>query len=744
MANKITKAIKQIRIKDLFAPIIFLILLIPSFVFRIINKIKGRKLWLVAEDGEARDNGYHFYKYVRIAHPADYCFYVIKRNSTSYEKVAKLGNVIKWGGLKHWLYYMSANLNLSSQKSGNPCPAFWYAMHVVFGLYRNRVFLQHGITKDDSEWLYYKKTKFKYFVCGAKREYDYILERFGYKEKSLLLTGFPRWDNLKDISKKQKNKSILIMPTWRNWLNQIDGTAAFKDSEFFLHWNGLLNDEDFLDYIEKNKIDVYFYPHVNVLRFIGSFQSKSKRVKIIKKCEDIQEYFNKCFLMITDYSSVAFDFAYLGKPVVYYQFDYDEFRKKQLQEGYYNYEKDGFGPVKKTKSKLVCEIIKMVDNNDTRKMNLFFDYRDNENSKRLYEDLSHSGKKVVLHVIYTLNNGGAQRYLVNLLKHTNDNYKNVVVYYDGDNAWKNELTDLNIPVIKLDGKNKERFRKIQSIIKSNRIDIVYSYSFYNSIYVLLAAKMFGVKKRIVHSHQSSASKSVNSVKAFFARVIISILATDKLACSNAAGKALYFGGNFKIINNGIELSDYVYDAERRMVLRKELKVSDDCLLLGTIGRLDDNKNQIFMIKIVEELKNKGVDCKLVIIGDGKNEAMLKKYIKDNSLENDVVMLGSTKKANEYYNAFDVFLLTSFSEGLPFVLIEAQANGLPILASSTISLESRINDNVKFLELSLSGKIWAEELLKRIRRVTPNKKIYEYSLKKSIDSILRIYGHGVGL
>ncbi len=389
---RLVSAMKQIKLRDILAPVIFLILLIPSLAFRMINKIKGRKLWLIAEQGEARDNGYHFYKYVRTNHPLDYCFYAIKKESAGYEKVSKLGNTIKYGSLKHWLYYMSANLNISSQKSGNPCPIFWYVMHVIFGLYKNRVFLQHGITKDDSKWIYQDKTKFKYFVCGVKREYDYILKKFGYKKENLLLTGFPRWDDLKDTSKNQKNKSILIMPTWRNWLggdrNNMFKVADFKNTEFYKHWNELINGKEFVEYVEKNNIKVYFYPHINMLDYISAFKSKSKNIKVVSINEELQEYFNKCDMLITDYSSVAFDFAYLRKPVIYYQFDVKEYRKKQLQEGYFKYERDGFGPVVEDANAVVESVKKAMSGNDFKeRCDKFFDKKDQSNCERIYEKI---------------------------------------------------------------------------------------------------------------------------------------------------------------------------------------------------------------------------------------------------------------------------------------------------------------------------------------------------------------------
>lgn len=396
--NRLIESTKRIRIRDICSPMIFVALIIPSLVLRLANLIKGRKLWLVAEDGEARDNGYHFYKYIRTNHAKDYCFYAVKKSSSSYAKVKKLGNIVEWGSLRHWLLYMSANLNISSQKGGNPCPIFWYVVHVTLGLYKNRVFLQHGITKDDSEWLYYKNTKFKYFVCGAKREYDYILKRFGYEQDSLLLTGFPRWDNLKDVSKTEKQKAILVMPTWRNWLggerNKLFESDNIKSTCFYKNWSSLLNNKVFIDYLEKNNILVYFFPHINMMNYINDFQAISKNIIIVTKEIDMQHLFNKCSLMLTDYSSVAFDFAYLGKPVVYYQFDYEEYRKRQYREGYFSYRNDGFGPIAYTEDEVLDAIISIGKHEAEyeKRFDSFFLVKKSENCKRLYEALIR-GKK---------------------------------------------------------------------------------------------------------------------------------------------------------------------------------------------------------------------------------------------------------------------------------------------------------------------------------------------------------------
>lgn len=392
--KKIIDSLKYIKVKDIIAFIIFVFMIIPSFFFRIVNIIRKRKIFLIMEDGKsARDNGYHFFKYMRKEHSNCYCFYVIDKKSNDYNKVKEFGNIIQYKSLKHWLYYLSSYRNISNQKNGNPNATVFYVIHVLLGLYKNRVFLQHGITKDDSPWLYFKNTKFKYFICGAKREYDYIKANFGYPKQNLIYTGFARFDNLydNDVNKKQ----VLIMPTWRNWLgretNSLGEKFLFEESDYYKNWNDLINDNFFIDYIEKNNIKVLFYPHINMAKYLDKFKVKSSNIEILSSKYDIQKALKESAIMITDYSSVYMDFAYMIKPVLYYQFDYKKYREKQLQQGYFDYERDGFGPVELNKNSLIKKFIEIYEKGLEKKyikrMNDFFEIRDRNNCKRIYENI---------------------------------------------------------------------------------------------------------------------------------------------------------------------------------------------------------------------------------------------------------------------------------------------------------------------------------------------------------------------
>lgn len=393
MLKKFKDSLKYIKLKDILAAFIFILMIIPSLCFRLINKLKKRKLLLVTEDGHtARDNGYHFYKYIKTNHPEDYCFYVIDKKSEGYDKVKEYGNIIQYGSLKHWLYYLSANYNISNHKNGNPNAPLFYVIHVILGLYNNRVFLQHGITINDGIWLYYKNTKFKYFICGAKKEYEFISEKFGYPEGNVIYTGFPRFDNLynNNVNKKQ----ILIMPTWRNWLsretNALGEKYEFKKTDYYKNWNSFLNNSKFIKFIEKNNLQVLFYPHINMQKFLKDFNVKSKNIKITSTKTDIQKVLKESSIMITDYSSVFMDFAYMCKPILFYQFDYNEFRQKQYGEGYYNY-KDGLGISVEKCDDLVDELIKLyekgLNNKYLKKMNDFFELKDQKNCERIYQYL---------------------------------------------------------------------------------------------------------------------------------------------------------------------------------------------------------------------------------------------------------------------------------------------------------------------------------------------------------------------
>ena len=395
------KNLKYIKLYDILSIFIFPLLIIPSLFYKLYLKITGKKIWLITEDGRtARDNGYYFFRYMREEHKDFKAYYVISKKSPDYKKVAKYGNIVRFRSIKHWIYYLSCKYNISSQKNGNPAQALFYVLHVKLNLFNNRVFLQHGIIMNDNNYVHYSETKFKYFICGAEKEYEYVKSHFGYPEGSVLFTGLARHDYLtKNVT--VKNNQILIMPTWRSWLgretNRLSKQESFTETEFYKNWNGLLNDKEFIDFIEANNIKVKFYPHINMQKYLSCFKPGSSNIELVSADTDIQKMLKESALMITDYTSATMDFALLKKPIIYFQFDQKEFQEKQYHSGYFSYEKDGFGPVANTIGTVVkslkashSEKLFVANEKYLKRMDAFFLRNDQKNSEKIYDKLDGS------------------------------------------------------------------------------------------------------------------------------------------------------------------------------------------------------------------------------------------------------------------------------------------------------------------------------------------------------------------
>ncbi len=207
-------------------------------------KKKYRDWWLVCEEpGEARDNGYWFFRYLCREQTVP-CCYAIKRGCADYHKVAGLGEVVEHGSLKHWIIFLTCRYNISSQKGGKPNAALCSFLELNGLLHVNNVFLQHGVTINNARWLYADRARFSTFITATRPETDYIKANFGYPEGVVRYTGFPRFDGLHSFQVKPDR--ILIMPSWRAWfrersqrLDESDGD--FLRSDYLKYWREVLS-----------------------------------------------------------------------------------------------------------------------------------------------------------------------------------------------------------------------------------------------------------------------------------------------------------------------------------------------------------------------------------------------------------------------------------------------------------------------------------------------------------------------
>ena len=376
--------------------IIQIIPAILGYIVSLIFRVKHKQVWLVCERAsDARDNGYWFYKYLCEKHPEIETIYAIKKSSPDYRRVASLGKVIEFGSFMHWVYYWLAKRNISSAKEGKPNAALCFLLEVYFGARKNRAYIRHGIVKDDQKWVYYSVTKMNLFVTSAKREYDYVKTMFGYPEGAVKLTGLCRFDNL--LTPHEVKRQILVMPTMREWLRVISSdtlkyekSCDFIDSEFFKTWNSFFHSKQLIALLENYNVNLLFYLHASMQQYADSF-SASERISVgHAKDYDVQQLLMESSVLITDYSSIYFDFAYMKKPILYYQFDYEKYRRGQYQEGYFSYQNDGFGEVVNNEKKLLECLEKILKEKMVmpdvfiKRVDNFFAYHDNNNCERTF------------------------------------------------------------------------------------------------------------------------------------------------------------------------------------------------------------------------------------------------------------------------------------------------------------------------------------------------------------------------
>lgn len=377
------------KIKFIFKSLIDVIIYCYYRLYFKIRHTKYMNTWLISERGiDARDNGYWFYKYMKENHPEIEVKYIISKDSADYKKINE-EDVIEYRSKEHYKYFIYSKYLISAEIMGySPNEQLYYRLNKygIIKTHGKQIFLQHGITKDFNPYMTKENAKLDLFICGAIPEHKYMIEKYGYTTEDAKLTGFARFDNLKN----ENEKIILIMPTWRKWL-KYEKTLVYTD--FYKKYMDILNDKKIIKALEEKNYKVIFYPHIILQKFIKEFNSNSENIIIAPFQDyDVQDLLKKSSLLITDYSSVAFDYAYMNKKVVYYQFDLDKYRKEQYFDGYYSYEEHGFGPVCYETNELKKYILdylsdnKVLDNYNYRISN-FFETTDTNNCKRIYEEI---------------------------------------------------------------------------------------------------------------------------------------------------------------------------------------------------------------------------------------------------------------------------------------------------------------------------------------------------------------------
>lgn len=292
----------------------------------------------------------------------------------------------------------------------------------------------------------------------------------------------------------------------------------------------------------------------------------------------------------------------------------------------------------------------------------------------------------------------------------------------------------------------EEYRWIRKYLIENHYDVVHSHmQFYSGLVLAAASK---VKKRIVHSHFSKNNRRIGFAGFVYRkimRVFILLFSTDMLACSLNAGKFLYgkrFCNRGNIINNGIDISRYIYNDMVRQITRGNLNIGMDMLIIGHIGSIYWIKNQEFLIKIFYEIKKIKPNSVLLLCGEERDDGKVRLLVNELNLEKSVKFLGVRRDIPELLMAMDILVFPSLFEAQPIVPIEAQATGLPCLLSDRIIPEIKNNKNVEFISLEESPEIWARkaiELSECDRESVSTEELKKnYDIKKIAEQLEKIY------
>lgn len=248
-------------------------------------------------------------------------------------------------------------------------------------------------------------------------------------------------------------------------------------------------------------------------------------------------------------------------------------------------------------------------------------------------------------------------------------------------------------------------------------------------------------KVISHSHNGNGySPVINSI---FRRIVNKITA-KRLSCSAEATR-WFFGDEYlnstQIIVNGVDTDRFTYNESARQKIRKHYGLSDE-LVVGHIGRFSEQKNHKFILGIFKAVLEKQSDAKLLLVGVGELQDSIKELSKSLRIDRSIIFAGKQMRTEDYYSAFDVFLMPSLYEGLPIVGVEAQCEGLECLFSDQIDKQILITDRAKMLGLNNAPEVWSDAIVSASvsdrTKYSDEIKASGYSLTDTVKTLEKVY------
>lgn len=317
----------------------------------------------------------------------------------------------------------------------------------------------------------------------------------------------------------------------------------------------------------------------------------------------------------------------------------------------------------------------------------------------------------ILHNVGSLAAGGMESYIMNIYRNI-DRTKIQFDFVVGDetNYYEDEIKELGGIIYRIPTSITAPYRFYKLLSKHPEYTIVHSHRDAISSLYLLAAHFAKVKVCISHSH-SSQKKGIAKLIASTIKWIIPYVTTDRLACGKEAGAWLYGRNNYRIVPNSIDCSKFAYNPSLRSIIRKELNIDEDDVVIGHVGRFEIEKNHKYILDVFSSFVKKHPKAKLVCAGSGSLFNSIIEYSIELGTRDNCLLLGNRKDIYQLLQAFDIILFPSLYEGFSIAMLEFQAAGLPILCSDTIPKEINLNNNIVFKSLNDPIEEWADALEK---------------------------------
>lgn len=361
--------------------------------------------------------------------------------------------------------------------------------------------------------------------------------------------------------------------------------------------------------------------------------------------------------------------------------------------------------------------------------------------------------KRILHITGSLRRNGTETFIMNLFRNV-DKDKFVfdfLICYPTSDGCEQEARDLGAKIYYYTPRRMSWCGHRKSLNEffrnhAHEYDAVhYNGNSFSEVLPVSLAKKYGIPVRVMHSHNSMTYGLHNILFHKWNSRRLSKIATDFLACSENARRWGYGGtkcfGESRVIPNGINMEDNAYNPAFRQEIRQSLDIADEALVIVHTGGFRAVKNQPFLLEVFKEIKKRQPEAYLLLCGAGEEKEKIERLVRENCLEEYVKILGIRKDVNKILSAADAYVFPSFYEGLPFALVEAQASGLPVFASDTISDEINLTRGYMALPLTMSAADWAENILSNVSKRLPveeNERLRRYDIKETCRLMETIY------